>query len=115
MKRCYNCGTAWETEKHRPGFKECCEKCSAYLRCCKNCRFHDPRRNNNCSIPAADWVGSAENANLCDDFEFAMDGGKRPGKEGQQQARDSFQSLFGEDADEAGAKPPADFNKLFGG
>lgn len=113
MKRCHRCGEAWVSEKKQPAVKEYCEKCSAYLHCCVNCRFHDKSRHNECRIGTTEWVGDREGANFCDEFEFrdAEPGSGAPGETGK--AKDELDSLFGGGEDEPGLGLD-DFKKLFG-
>ena len=113
MKRCHKCGKEWGGGKKRPGPKEFCDGCSAYLRCCLNCRFYDESAHNKCYIPTTEWVSDKTGGNFCDEFEFADD--ETDGKRGQKKpaARDTFNRIFGDSQDEAAAGP-ADFEKLFG-
>ena len=46
-----------------------CPNCNADMHCCKNCRFFDPGKNNQCNEPAAEWVRDKLKANFCDFFE----------------------------------------------
>jgi len=48
-----------------------CEKCMSYLRCCLNCRFHDPVAYNECREPQAPRVKEKEKACFCEFFEVA--------------------------------------------
>lgn len=46
-----------------------CPHCKADLHCCRNCRFFDPGKNNQCSEPTAEYVRDKTRANFCDYFE----------------------------------------------
>ncbi|HZS07705.1 MAG TPA: hypothetical protein VFD58_22910 [Blastocatellia bacterium] len=46
-----------------------CPHCDADLHCCKNCRFFDPGKNNQCSETSAEYVRDKTRANFCDYFE----------------------------------------------
>ena len=129
MKQCHKCGTPWDEPKTRPGFADACPNCQAYLHACKNCRFHDPTRHNQCRVPDTEMVSNRAGMNYCDAFEFAdtpaNGAGGIPDK-----ARDALDALFGEDAagqsthdgardfllgDEAPRKDPHQaFDDLFG-
>lgn len=114
MKRCYKCGKEWVSDKKQPSFKEFCDNCTAYLHCCRNCRFHDPHAHNQCKIPTTEWVGDREGPSFCEDFEFADTTENSADAEGQQQARDGFQGLFGdEEGDAAQGKGPSTLDDLF--
>jgi len=112
MKRCHKCGAPWMSEKKQPAVKEYCENCTAYLHCCKNCRFHAPSRHNQCQIGTTEWVGDREGANFCDEFEFADADTQGKDTAKSAKAKDALDSLFG---GEEQAKPKLDdFKKLFG-
>ncbi|MGH9452486.1 MAG: hypothetical protein ACRD2O_00775 [Terriglobia bacterium] len=80
----------------RLGTREACPRCGSDLHCCRNCRFFDPGKNNQCSEPQAEWVRDKEAANYCDYFEAAsqslVSGARRPGTAGD--IRKKFDSLF---------------------
>ncbi len=101
MMKCHHCGEEWTTEKRvkLPGVKETCLACSAYLHCCKNCAFHDPAKNNQCTVPNADWVPDKEGANFCGHFKFADTATALPGSTKDDASRNALDSLFG-DSDE---------------
>ena len=113
MKRCHKCGAEWISDKRRPGVKEFCEQCAAYLHCCLNCRFHDPTQHNQCRIPNTDWVGNRAGANFCDEFEFADTEQQADDSAKKAQARQALDSLFGDTA--APKKKPSSLDDLFGG
>ncbi len=52
------------------GRLDTCVHCGAYLHACKNCRFFDPGRHNQCRIPEADFIRDRETANFCHHFEI---------------------------------------------
>ena len=113
MKRCHKCGEAWVSGKQQPGVREYCETCSAYLRCCVNCRFHDKSRHNECRIGTTEWVGDREGGNFCDEFEFKDSEGGSGAPGGTGKAKEEFDSLFGGGGDDSGPGL-GDFKKLFG-
>ena len=112
MKCCHRCGHPWDTGKERPGPKDFCESCSAYLHCCLNCRFHDPSLHNACAIPTTDWVGDKAGANFCDEFVFREHVAAGPTDDAAQ-ARGAFDNIFGEPDTPSGEDLLNDFrNKL---
>lgn len=118
MKACYRCGTPWVSEKKQPGVKEYCTKCSAYLHCCLNCRYHDPSRPNQCVISTTEWVGDRAGANFCDEFEFRDREESGRSEEERRRAVDMLDQLFGGAAQEAGedtARRVRSLDDLFGG
>jgi hypothetical protein len=96
--RCYKCGAAWEAQR-KPGFNERCPQCDAFLRCCLNCRLHDPGANNQCLEPQAEWQTDKEKANFCEFFEFRETSalsqpGMGGGESGRDRARAALDALF---------------------
>lgn len=69
MKSCHRCRASWEGFGE-PRFREQCESCGAYVRCCRNCAYFD-LRSVQCRIPEAMYVGDRQMANYCEEFEFA--------------------------------------------
>jgi hypothetical protein len=75
-----------------------CPHCEADMRCCKNCRFFDPGKNNQCSESQAEWVRDKLKANFCDYFEpnnrvpLTTRGGSQSAR--PDDARKAFDKLF---------------------
>jgi len=65
---CHNCGREIKVIAKVARADEC-PHCDADMHCCKNCRFFDPGKNNQCSEPQADLVRDKLKANLCEFFE----------------------------------------------
>lgn len=66
---CWKCGKALELPPAgRVGSRDVCPKCDADLHCCRNCRFYDPSKNNQCAETQAEWVRDKEAGNYCDYF-----------------------------------------------
>jgi hypothetical protein len=49
--------------------KDECPHCQADVYVCKNCRFFDPGRSNQCTESQADYVADKNRANFCDYFQ----------------------------------------------
>ena len=49
--------------------QDTCSHCDADLHCCRNCRFFDPGKHNQCAETQAEWVSEKERANFRDYFE----------------------------------------------
>jgi hypothetical protein len=111
MKTCHHCNAEWDggTAKRQPGFKDACEQCGAYLHCCLNCRFYDPKKHNQCHIPTTEYVADKRHMNYCEDFEFrnAVTADAEPGE--ADKARERLDSVFGAEEDDT-----PDLDKLFG-
>ena len=65
---CHNCGREIKLIA-KVARTEDCPHCNADMHCCKNCRFFDPGKNNQCSETQAEWVKDKLKANFCDFFE----------------------------------------------
>ena len=69
-----------------------CPHCGNDLRCCKMCRFYEPRAYNECKEVLAERVVDKERANFC---EYFMPGGKFQKKVNRKKdARDALEALF---------------------
>ena len=69
-----------------------CPTCYSDLKCCLNCAFHDPGRNNQCAEPAAEWVPDKSKANFCEFFAIPGKAASRTAAQGD--ARSAFDGLF---------------------
>lgn len=64
---CWSCGTGLETvDFQREGE---CQGCRKQTHVCRNCRFYEPGRPNDCQEPIAEPVRYKDRANFCDYFE----------------------------------------------
>lgn len=69
--KCWKCGTDLETpERSRIPFKAICDKCLAWLHCCKNCKNYKPGLPNDCAIPGTELIADREACNFCDSFDL---------------------------------------------
>lgn len=106
MKKCHKCGHEWVSVKQQPGVKDFCEKCSAYLHCCLNCRYYEPSVHNQCHIGTTEWVGDKQGCNFCDEFEFADSARAAEDSSKRDNARSALEGLFG------GSDAPSDDDRL---
>lgn len=95
MNRCHKCGWVWPEDRGRPGMKEFCPKCTAFLHCCKNCRHHDPKLHNQCRVPGTEMVADRAGMNHCDEFVFTSCEELTESDEKKDRARDTLAQLFG--------------------
>ena len=114
MRRCQKCGAEWISDKKQPGAKETCPECAAYLHCCLNCRFHELGVYNDCSIGTTEYVADKDGCNFCDEFEFAASDEAVAGSGTADEARSSFDSLFGASEHKKDQERLNDFKRLFG-
>ncbi len=94
---CFKCGQLIEYPAGSPiGKRDTCTKCDADLHCCKNCRFYDPAKHNQCAETQAEWVRDKDAANYCDYFSpnpvLLAQGERSPSS--ADSAKKKFDSLF---------------------
>ena len=65
--RCWRCGR--ELKKYDFNRENTCPDCHKSTRVCRNCRFFEPGRANDCSEPVAERILDKEKANYCDFFQ----------------------------------------------
>lgn len=92
---CHSCGTTVPVGfGEKIGWRDECPSCGTDLHCCRNCRFMDPSRNNECAEPQSDRVVDKIASNFCDYFEprTKVDlAGRKAGGTGTKQ---NFDDLF---------------------
>jgi hypothetical protein len=93
---CHHCGAPVRFEEPL-GRERTCDACGGDLRCCVNCRHHDPRYHNECTEPLADPVEDRRRRNFCEYFYYsrAAFSGARAGGNREAEARARLASLFG--------------------
>ena len=67
---CYACGAAITRGEPIPR-DHTCDGCGADVRCCRNCRFYDTSRNNDCRESEAELVTDKTRRNFCEFFELS--------------------------------------------
>jgi hypothetical protein len=66
---CWKCGqTIPVPPGEKVGCRDACPRCDASLHACRNCRFYDPAKNNQCAEPQAEWTRDKEAGNYCEYF-----------------------------------------------
>jgi hypothetical protein len=97
MKCCHRCGTEL-TLPSGIARTDACPNCYSDLKCCLNCRLHDPGANNQCREPQAEWQTEKEKSNFCEFFEFRDGSGQSGvGDSGSDRARSTLDALFKKD------------------
>jgi len=99
MRVCHFCGRELQLLA-AIGREDSCPYCHSDLKCCLNCRHHDPGAHNQCREPQAEWVTDKDKANFCEHFEFRQTSPlSSPGMGGAQsdaeRSRAAFDALFG--------------------
>jgi len=90
MKACHRCGT--EIVLDRVGVRDICERCRAYLHCCRNCDFFEVGAHNDCREPNSEVVADKEEGNFCEYFRLGCAPRAKPA--GPSDARSRLESLF---------------------
>ena len=70
MRVCHHCGRELQVFSAKVERTAGCPYCHSDLKCCLNCRLHDPGANNQCREPQAEWQADKDKANFCEFFEF---------------------------------------------
>ncbi len=114
---CHNCGREIKLVGKAMRGDEC-PHCKADLHCCKNCRFFDPGKSNQCTETQADYVRDKVKANFCDYFQAnnRLPLTKRSIEPVQRDdARKNFDKLFSKGGTKANKEEGARdaFDKLF--
>ena len=89
--RCWNCGKA--LSDFDLGREARCPGCSKAVHCCRNCRYYQPGRSNDCMEPVADFVADKINANFCDYLQ-THDGAYRDKPASTGDLKDAAEDLF---------------------
>ena len=66
---CHRCGA--EVGARVVGVRDVCERCGAYLHCCRNCEFYEPGAHSDCREPNAEVVADKEQGNFCEYFRLS--------------------------------------------
>jgi hypothetical protein len=92
MVSCYACGDPLPERVYR---NTTCESCGKDAKVCLNCKFYDRAAHWECRETIPDPVKEKDRANFCDYFSA---GGSRAikGNKKTDEARDSFNQLFGD-------------------
>jgi hypothetical protein len=88
---CHHCGRDVQLEAALQR-TDSCPSCYSDLKCCLNCTFYEPGRNNQCAEPAAEWVPEKSRANFCEFFTEPRKTGAPAAAKAS--ARSAFDSLF---------------------
>lgn len=95
---CHHCGAALDIGDPIPRDAEC-PQCMGDVRCCLNCRHHDPSFHNQCRESEADTVEDRHRRNFCEFFTPSpapfVAGGKAAGGGREAAARAKLDALFG--------------------
>jgi hypothetical protein len=76
----------------RVGRQDSCPGCGRDLRCCKQCKFYDPRAYNECREVLAERVIDKERANFCD--YFIVRGSSKKKVNRTEEAKRALEELF---------------------
>ena len=64
---CWSCGARLVANDYQREGE--CPQCRKQTHVCRNCRFYQPGRPNDCQEPVAEAVNDKQRANFCDYFE----------------------------------------------
>lgn len=107
---CWKCGTALPGDTPLPLSRRAkCKHCRADLHVCRQCRFYDTSRNNQCSEPMAEKVTDKERANFCGYFEPNPAAFQEGDSSEADSSKEKLKTLFGLDSAGSG-----DINSMAG-
>lgn len=66
--KCWKCSADLPDPPGSLSFRATCDKCMAWLHCCKNCKNYKPGQPNDCLIPGTEYIADREASNFCDEF-----------------------------------------------
>ncbi|HYE73748.1 MAG TPA: hypothetical protein VEF04_10465 [Blastocatellia bacterium] len=92
---CHNCGREIKLIG-KVSRKDECTYCGSDLHSCKNCRFFDSSKNNQCSETQAEYVREKTKGNFCEFFEpnTSVPLTSRSARPSGGDARKAFDNLF---------------------
>ena len=93
MPACHRCGTSFDP-LGQVSRQSACVKCNAWLRCCLNCEFYDPKSKNECVEPQAEPIPDKTQSNFCELFRPSPKSGTRTAAKAASPADDPFEKLF---------------------
>lgn len=89
---CWKCGVSLsDPPGGKLSFRATCDKCCAWLHCCRNCRNYKPGMANDCMIPGTEFIADRTASNFCEEFQLL---GKGPEKKAS--VDDVSRRLFGD-------------------
>lgn len=89
--KCWNCkADLADPDFGKLSFRAECEKCSAALHCCHNCKYYRPGAPNDCSVPGTDYVSDRQANNRCEEFRLREQ--IEPSK--KESSKKKFEDLF---------------------
>ena len=90
---CFKCGKPLPFESATKIVRsEECISCRASLRCCRMCKFYDPKAYNECKEPVAERILEKEKANFCEFF--VLSGPNLDGQKEQTKILSAAEALF---------------------
>jgi hypothetical protein len=91
--KCWKCGFEQSDppDKNLP-FRATCDKCGAWLHCCKNCQNYKPGLPNDCVIPGTEYIADREAINFCEEFKLRGTGPEKTGS-----VDEAARRLFGDE------------------
>ena len=94
--QCYKCKNKLDFANKKIGFKYTCPFCETDLHVCKNCKYYEVGKPNDCIVPNTEYVNDREKNNFCEDFVFI----KKLDDPSFKTRKDVSKKLFKDDDDE---------------
>ncbi len=88
---CYNCLKKFPILGETIHRTDACPHCDVSIRCCKMCKFYDPKCYNECRESNAERIVEKEKANFCD---FYFPDNREAEASAKENAAKAFEALF---------------------
>ena len=93
---CWKCGASIAGLAMPLARQATCRQCKTQLHVCKQCRFFDKTKSNQCQEPIAEPVNVKDKANFCELFQIKPDAFKETDGSAAAVAQKGLESLFGD-------------------
>jgi hypothetical protein len=90
--RCWHCHA--ELTELDYARESTCPSCRKSTHCCRNCRWFEPGRSNDCAEPIAEHVTAKDRANFCGYFEASFPRGADSGTADPDRLQQAADDLF---------------------
>ncbi|MCI0507442.1 MAG: hypothetical protein L0Z73_15215 [Gammaproteobacteria bacterium] len=92
---CWKCGASIADLPFPLARHASCSVCGAQLHVCKQCKFYDKTRSNQCQEPIAEPVYEKEKANFCELFQVKANAYQTRSTTAAEAAKSQLDALFG--------------------
>lgn len=106
---CWNCGHTLNDTPLPIGIRDECPACAKGLHVCRQCRYFDPKKHNQCHEVQAERVVDKTRSNFCDYFQIHDPASSPDNQQAQSDsAKQALEALFGGNTKAQENNPQAD-------